>query len=126
MLIANKKTYSKTVNQIIVLKLDGTIIDNDTYLFNSIIGKCISEIHPFFETLLPSLIKKDQEIEFLCINLDLKERDYIIDLSLKTFKDEDYAIIIIDDLTKQYKRYQPIAQLRNESKIKAEVLAFQN
>lgn len=126
MLSAYIKTHKETLNQLILLKLDGTVVDNGSIIFDSINGRIISEIHPFFESLMPSLVKKDQNIDFVCVNLDLQERLYIVDLTLKTFKNEDHAIIIIHDLTKQYEKYQPVAQLRNESKIRSEILAFQN
>jgi len=104
----------------------GKVIDSDTSIFNTVNGKHISSLHPFFETITPLLSNKDATHDFSCVNLNLKQKHYIVDISLKTFKKDKNAIIILHDLTKQYNAYQKVTQIRNESKIQAEVLAYKN
>ena len=123
------KKYSGNLNQLIIIDRQGIIIDSDSTIFsNAVCGKHLSVLHPFFETF-SSLLQEtstNQEFEFLCVNLDLDTKDYIVDITLKIIGTVENAAIIINDLTTQYNKYQPIAQLRNESKIKSQVLDFQN
>lgn len=119
-------TYRDSVNQIIVINETGTILDNDSTLFSTINGKHISELHPFFETISTLLTNKNETHEFSCVNLNIDSKNYIVDFTLKTFKEDNNSIIILHDLTKQYTAYQKVAQIRNESKIQSEVLAFKN
>lgn len=119
-------SYSNSINQIIVINNTGNVIDSDTIIFNITKGEHISALHPFFETLTPLLSNKDTTHNFSCVNINIKQKHYIIDVSLKTFKNDNNALIIIHDLTKQYTAYQKVAQIRNETKIQAEVLTYKN
>ena len=119
-------SYRDAVNQIIVINKTGTILDSSSTIFTKIKGKHISDLHPFFETLTALLINDNTTHKFSCINLNINANNYIIDFALKTFKDDDNSVLIFQDLTKQYSAYQKVAQLRNESKIQSEVLAYKN
>lgn len=126
MLSAYDKTYSRSVNQMILIDQKGKILDNDCHIFESINGKQIDTIHPFFEALAPLIRKTDQEYDFNCVNLNIKKKKHIVDLSFKTFEDDENALVIIHDLTSQYKTYQAVAQLRNKAKVQSEVFAYEN
>jgi signal transduction histidine kinase/CheY-like chemotaxis protein len=119
-------TYRDSVSQIIVINKAGTILDNDTTIFNAINGTHISVLHPFFETITALLTNDNTTHKFNCVNLNINSRNYIVDLSLKTFKEDDNSVLILSDLTKQYNAYQKVAQLRNESEIQSEILAHKN
>lgn len=126
MLSAYKNTYARKVNQMLLLNPEGLILDCQSVIFDSAKGKVITSIHPFFETIVSLLSASDQDISFSCVNLEVENKAYILDIQLKTFKGKQPALLIIDDLTKQYNAYQPIAQRRNESKIKSELIGFKN
>ncbi len=118
--------YRDSVNQIIVINETGIILDNNSTLFSNTNEKHVSELHPFFETIPALLTNKNATHEFNCVNLNIDSRNYTVDITLKTFKEDNNSIVILHDLTKQYDAYQKVAQLRNESKIQSEILAFKN
>ena len=123
------KKYSQNLNQLIIIDRKGIILDSDSSIFGKPnTGKHISSLHPFFETFSSLLeeTKSNEEFDFLCVNLTFNNTDYIVDITFKIFENDENAIILINDLTTQYNKYQPIAQLRNESKIKSQILDFQN
>ena len=110
----------------ILIDPKGQIIDNDCNIFESINGKQIDTIHPFFESLVTLMDKKNQEYHFGCVNLNVKDKNYIVDLTFKTFEDDVNALIIIHDLTSQYNTYQTVAQLRNKTKVQSEIISYEN
>ncbi len=126
MLSAYDKTYSRFVNQMILIDQKGEIIDNDCNIFESINGKQIDTIHPFFESLAPLIDREDKEYDFSCVNLNVEGKNHIVDLSFKTFEDDDNALITIHDLTSQYSKYQTVAQLRNNAKVQSEIFSYEN
>ena len=56
MLEQYKKEYSQSVNQYIVVDLDGNILESDNVIFPDVVGKNLSDIHPFFESVPPGQV----------------------------------------------------------------------
>jgi len=117
---------SNVVNQFILINENGLIIENDSIVFKDVIKKHIQELHPFFEIIPQLIIKKDETTLFKCVNINYNNTDYIVDVTLKIFKEDENALLIIDDLTRHYNNHQSVAQVRNESVINSQILSFKN
>lgn len=117
---------ANTISQFILLDEKGIVIENESHLFKKAIGKPITALHPFFESVDFLSKNKNQEFNFKCINTALKGKTYIIDITIKTFEKDTNSLIIIDDLTRHYSNLQKVTQIRNEAIINAEVLKYKN
>ncbi|MGB6267960.1 MAG: ATP-binding protein [Olleya sp.] len=127
MLDQYKKDHSHSVNQYIVVDLDGTIKEADDVIFPDLVGKNISEIHPFFESIHQALQEKDKTHIFLCIHLtNPEDKTIITDVIVKTFDGVKPPLVVILDLTTHYNNYQTTAQVRNESVINSQILELKN
>ncbi len=126
MLETYKKQHAKTIIQYLVVDFNGQILETDNVLFDIKNEQNITNINPFFETLIPLLKSENEDYFFNCIHLHLNEKLITADISLKTFNKETYPLITIVDLTSHYKHYQTTAQVRNESVINSEVLELKN
>jgi len=120
-----KKTLN-VINQFIVIDNQGIVIENESPYFGKIIGKSLKTIHPFFENIEFFSKNIDQELIFKCINIIANHESYILDITLKTFKNDDNSLVIIDDLTRHYDNLQKVTQLRNETIINGELIAYKN
>lgn len=126
MLQAYKEKYIKAVVQYAAIDFNGIVKESDEALFSKITSLNISEIHPFFECLLPLLVSKKKVFEFSCIHLNFKGNKIIADIILETFDNKKLPLITIHDLTKHYSNYQDIAQVRNESVIDSQIYELKN
>ncbi len=127
MLEQYKKEFSQSVNQYLIVDLDGTIKESDDVIFSNIVDKNITEIHPFFESLNDALKLKNKDYIFSCIHLTNPEGKTIItDIVLKTFDGKQLPLIAVLDLTLHYNNYQTTAQVRNESIINSQILELKN
>lgn len=114
------------INQFIIIDKKGIVIENESPFFGKTIGKSIKTLHPFFESInIPSKNEK-QEFNFKCINIIFNDKSFVIDITIKTFKNDENSLIIIDDLTNHYNSFQKVAQIRNESIINTQLLNYKN
>ena len=127
MLEQYKKEYSQSVNQYIVVDLDGNILESDNVIFPDVVGKNLSDIHPFFESVHSALLEPNKRHIFSCIHLSNPENQTIItDIIVKTFDGKQPPLVAILDLTTHYDNYQTTAQVRNESVINSQILELKN
>lgn len=126
MLSQYKKTYKNTINQILIISKTGEVIDFESALFKNIKTTHISELSPFFNTLIPLLKNPNKSYTFNCVNVESEGKTYTIDSKLHTNSTKEHAIFIFNDLTKQYKEFQKVSQIGNEANLKSQFLDFQN
>lgn len=119
-------SYKESTNQILIVDKNGLVIDCDSQLFENSKGKKLNNLHPFFISITNLLNTPNKTYNFECINLKLNNLNHSVDLTLHTNKKNENAVIVIQNLTTQYIRYQKVAQNRNEAEIKSQVLDFNN
>jgi signal transduction histidine kinase/ActR/RegA family two-component response regulator len=121
-----KEQYLDAKTQSILLDVSGTVIESDNVLYKLSPKAPIAALHPFFISI-PELIQNTNETYlFSCVHLNQEENHRICDVKLTTFANKKHALLSIKDLTKEYQGYQKLMQARNESVIKAELLALKN
>lgn len=120
------KEYIKNNAQFIKVHHDGSIVDSDNSLLSVAKNKNISEIHPFFESLVPMLHDIEQEECMSCVNLDFDGFSGIYDVTIKHLENSPVSVIVLQDFTDHYKEYQKVAQIRNESVINSEIITLYN
>ncbi len=125
MLEAYKKTHGKTVIQYILLDDNGNVLESDNAFIPINPNTSITEINPFFITVIDLLEQKDKQFNFSCVHLNANQQEFIVDITLKTIKNQP-SLIIIQNLTNHYSSYQHTAQMRNESVINSQVLELKN
>ncbi len=126
MLKTYKKEHGKTIIQYLVVDFNGQILESDDVLFSNVKAQNITDINPFFETLIPLLETDHEDYFFNCIHLNLNNKSITADITLKTFNKEKYPLLTITDLSSHYKHYQTTAQVRNESVINSQILELKN
>ncbi|WP_290700741.1 ATP-binding protein [Lacinutrix sp.] len=126
MLQEYKKKYAKAVLQYLIIDFNANVLESDNALFPNLKNKHIGDIHPFFESIVPLLVKEENETIFSCIHLNVENRVITSDIILQTFNDNKNPLLIIHDLTSHYKNYQTTAQVRNESVINSQILELKN
>ncbi|WP_299884756.1 ATP-binding protein [uncultured Lacinutrix sp.] len=127
MLEEYKQKYTKPVIQYSVLEPNGLVLESDNGLFENFEKKNISDIHPFFETIIPILGESiEKETIFSCVHLNIESKEIISDIILQTFKNNKKPLLVIQDLTTHYNNYQTTAQVRNESVINSQILELKN
>lgn len=125
MLEAFKKKYHKNNFQYILVDNFGCVLGTDNNFLRVEKKKQLQNFHPFFEILGNLLLVDNECFEFSCINLDLKSRVIIADITIHS-ENNNGNLIIIEDLTKHYNHNQVIAQTRNESIINSQILELKN
>ncbi|ULC59850.1 ATP-binding protein [Flaviramulus sp. BrNp1-15] len=115
-----------THDQFILVNEDGFILETDSSLLSNTIGKSVSSIHPFFESLSALQQKADETYEFSAVHINLDDLDYIFDITFRTFKDDTNRLIILNNFTKLYDEYYALSQNKNESVISKEVIDLKN
>lgn len=118
------KTYQDRKFQYIIIDNTGLIEESDSSIFNINLNTPIQEIHPFFEMFSGLLSSSDEDFDFSCVNLEIDNSSYIVDITLKT--EQNSNLIIIENLTRHYNNYQLTAQSRNESVINSQILDLEN
>ncbi|WP_299884753.1 ATP-binding protein [uncultured Lacinutrix sp.] len=111
--------HKKQTNQILLINKQGIIIDSESDLFIDSKGKHLSDLHPFFDTIIPLLNTTNKQYNFDCINLTIGKNTRTVDGILNT--EDEHAVFVFQDLTEQYILYQKVAQLRNEAEIKSQL-----
>ena len=106
--------------QIISTDTSGKIISSDQALIDLKTGNSLKELDPFFEAILPLAGKDNPKLEFPCINVKHKDKEFILDIEVRHSKDE--LIVILYDFTEHYRRSHPVVQEKNENTILANQL----
>ncbi len=112
-------------SQIISCDENGVVIFSDNTLFNIERGSSLFELGPFFESEWMTFIESnDHHLNYPSINLKVKEKEYIFDVSYSG--EEDLINVVLLDLTKQYQGLQGLLQEKNEAQIAKNLLAEKN
>ncbi len=119
-----KDQYIRGRIQCILVNTEGIVIQSDQILFPVATGKPITEVHPFFETIKFTGEIPAQDLTIPCVHFQWDNRYLIADISIQ--EQPNGLLIFIHDLTEHYTEYQKVAQLRNESIVKAERAAIKN
>ena len=128
MLETYRGKYFHPRTQFITIDEKGKVLESDDVLFPLKEGDEISTINLFFEGLATYFdVQEENEINFTCVHLENNTTpEYICDIELKTFANNQPTLVIIHDFTDHYKYYQEVAQSRNESVINSQVLELKN
>lgn len=126
MLEEYKKKYTKAVIQYSVLDYNGIVLESDNNIFSNFKNNNISNIHPFFYSIIPQLEVENNETVFSCVHLDIDGNNIISDIILLTFSKSKHPLLVIHDLTDHYNNFQTTAQGRNESIINSQILELKN
>ncbi len=119
-----RREFTNKNIQFIFVDQKGVVQESDDEVFSVQTGSSIFELHPFFESLEGIFESPENEVDFYCVHLPLKENVFTVDL--KIAKKEGGLLLIIYDLTKHYNTYQSVTQVRNESVIKTELTVIKN
>ena len=119
-----KLSYQAQQTQFITINNFGVVIESDNVLFSIVSNSNISNIHPFFESILETLSSFDN-LSFSCVYLEIKKTDFICDIEIKKVK-SDFYIIIVTDFSKHYDSFKSLVQSRNETTLKSDILAIRN
>ncbi len=108
--------YLKDKIQTIILEKKGLVLASDNLLFTAHLNKPIQDLHPFFETLFPELLNKnDYEEIFYCIHLDFSDVKGSYDIYFNSGSKTENPYLIFYDFTARYSFIQTVAQEKNES-----------
>lgn len=122
-----KEKFLLSRTQFVLIDTEGTIINSDNVLFDFPYGSKIEEHHPFFISFEDILNQSsDKEIYFSCVQLDIEDRALITDITVQPFPHKEEVLVVIQDSTEHYNAYQKVAQRKNESVIKEELLTIKN
>ena len=110
--------------QFILVDKQGYLLESDNIIFVADKGNPIADYHPFFLSIAEAYKSDANELTFHCINLSFKDKRAIVDI--KMLREGANLLLIIHDLTEYYDEYQTVAQARNESIIKSELIILKN
>ncbi len=120
-----KKNYHKNKFQYLLTNHLAVILESDDTLFVLEQKTALDDVHPFFESLLSLFKTKGETYHFSCVNLIVKGKDVIVDISIHN-QDGNKNLVVIEDLTNHYNNYQLTAQTRNDSVINSQILELKN
>ncbi len=109
--------------QIIAVDSQGLIISSDNIIFDFKANEKIEDQHPFFYALLPFLAEKNTKETFPCINLNIDDKQKIVDITILNKDKQLY--VVLTDFTNHYLYSQPLVQEKNESVIAKNKLKFE-
>lgn len=124
MLEQYKQRYIGKNIQFIFTDASGVVQESDHAIFTIKKGTHITEAHLFFECISSVAQATEKEFLFNCVHLAIGDKEYTVDI--KMVKEETGILIVIFDLTEHYNEYQMVAQARNESIIRSELIAIKN
>jgi signal transduction histidine kinase/CheY-like chemotaxis protein len=110
--------------QCILIDAEGIVLQSDQTLFPVKTGQSITGVHPFFETIEFTGQIPPQDMRIPCVHFQWDTRHMISDIDFQ--EHPDGLLVFVHDLTEHYEEYQKVAQLRNESIVKAERAAIKN
>jgi len=118
-----KSAHQAKNTQFIIFNSNGIIIESDNILFPVQQKEKLAKIHPFFENILD--IITTETISFSCVHLKIGAISLTCDVEINLLKNNYYLLVLID-FSKHYGSFQSLAQSRNETAIKSEVLVIKN
>ena len=124
MLERYKQKYIGKNIQFIFTDHTGAVKESDQAIFTIERGAHITDAHLFFECIHSVAEAPEKEFLFNCVHLAIGDREYVVDI--KMVKEQAGVLIVIFDLTQHYNEYQMVAQARNESIIRSELIAIKN
>lgn len=124
MLSRYKDKYVNGSIQFVLADLFGMVMASDESLLHLETGTALADFHPFFAAYFPWRGGDPRELTVNCVHLGLQKSHFITDI--KMMQVPDGILIVIYDLTQHYNEYQSVAQLRNQSVIKSELVVLKN
>lgn len=107
--------------QIISVNADNKVISSDNNLIKLENGSLLSDYHPFFFIIREYFNSQEKNYTIDCVNIN----EQIFDIEV-IVKNNDHALIVLNDETEFYNKFQAISQKKNESIIFSEVLELKN
>lgn len=120
---ALKETFLNKSVQFIVIDHYGAVVESDDSLFTLTKGSSIEQLHPFFYSITGLIPTLEEKINFPCVNLDIKNKNKIIDVSIE--KVNDILLLTFVDFSEHYTDSHPIVQEKNEASIQKNKLHFE-
>ena len=126
MLEKYKNQYLNQNIQFVFIDVKGEIIESDQTFLKLTIGEKMEDVHPFFISLSYESFEEvnNKILTFNCVHISFANKDYITDV--KCIQEKEGILLVIYNLTDHYLSYQKIAQSRNESVIKSELVVLKN
>ncbi|NER12935.1 response regulator [Leptobacterium flavescens] len=121
-----KKQYLNSKVQFILTDPGGRILESDQMLFKVSPGEAVFDLHPFFLCLIDYLENPSSGLTYTCVHLEFGKKKLICDIDIHLSEDQKQLVIVIHDLSDHYLSYQTLAQARNESIIKSELVTLKN
>ena len=118
-----KNKYLEKRALFLIVNNEGVIIEHD-YDLGDFKTDNFFELHPFFESIPFLVTTENPDQTFPCIQLEFKSTKGIYDISV-TKKNDNYYIGIFD-FTDHYEASHTLAQEKNESIIKSQLLQIQH
>lgn len=126
--MSNIEKYKKEIcsksKHFYVVDFKGIILESNTSFLPNKIKTAITTVHPFFECFSFFVASLKPRIIFNCVHLETNENQYIADVQF--IRKETAVFIVIQDFTQHYNTYQEVAQARNESVVKSELIVLKN
>jgi signal transduction histidine kinase/ActR/RegA family two-component response regulator len=124
MLKAYKKKHKAESSQFILLDNNGYVMESDDVLFAINTEIQIQQFHPFFSGFTAFVESKKDKLSLKCLHIDFSKKNGIVDVEF--IKNKTHVLLILQDFTDHYNEYQLVAQARNESVIKSELIVLKN
>ncbi len=124
MLDQYKQQYLAGNIQFALVDFNGKVMDCDQHVLPIAPGDSLPDFHPFFECITEIAKSSEEEIILNCVHLPGKNSEVIADINIH--RKPEGLLVIIYDLSQHYNNYQAVAQARNESIIKEELIVLKN
>ncbi len=102
---------------------NGIIIESDNSIFKLPEGSSISDLHPFFEGVIPLLPSVKDSLKIPCVNVDTVPDPKIVDVDFLRKNKKLYLLLF--DFTGHYEASHPLVQEKNVASIAKNKLAFE-
>ena len=119
-----REAYINQNVQFILVDPEGQVIESDRSFLNIGQSDLIYEIHPFFESFRLVADSKEKELTYNCVHIASEGTDFILDIKL--IQRSEGILIVLYNMTNHYISHQKIAQARNESVIRNELVVLKN
>ncbi|MCW5519027.1 response regulator [Aureitalea sp. L0-47] len=101
----------------------GTVLESDDAIFGMPKGSLISDLHPFFEGVIPLLPALNDTLNFPCVNLETESNSRIVDIDFIPKDNRIYLLLF--DFSEHYEASHPLVQEKNVASIAKHKLAFE-
>jgi len=120
----HKNQYLNNNIQFVLVNREGCVIESDNTIFGVEVYDNLTDYHPFFISLFTLFDTDKKKLIYRCVNLNLEQAEIIVDIKIEKFGEG--VLVTIHNLTEHYEEYQSVAQGRNESIIKSELIVIKN